>query len=256
MDAQKLQEIIKSISSGNLAPENAFDLLKTLTYENLEFAKLDTHRKLRQGIPEVIFGPGKTATQISQIAKTLMMHHQLVVATKVDPIIATEVLSLSPECNYDNTARMLIWGTMPSIDNESMVSVVTAGTADLPIAEEAALYLTASGVLVNRVTDVGVAGIHRLFPHIESLNKSAAVIIVAGMDGALPSVIGGLIATPIIAVPTSVGYGASFQGIAALLTMLTSCAAGITVVNIDNGFGAAVATLRILHSARKQLESD
>lgn len=246
MDAQKLQQLLKAVSAGEVSSKQAFELLKTLTYDDLEFAKIDSYRAVRQGIPEVIFGPGKTAPQIVKIAETLLTNHKIVVATKVTAEVAEQVLSLIPDGRYEQTAKMLIFGTAPEPNTATTVSVVTAGTADLPVAEEAALYLVASGIKVNRVFDVGVAGIHRLFPHVQQLKESQAVIVVAGMDGALASVIGGLIASPIIAVPTSVGYGASFQGLSALLAMLSSCAAGLTVVNIDNGFGAAVAALRII----------
>lgn len=252
MDAQKLQDILKAVARGEISSENAFELLKTSTYDELEFAKIDSFRGIRQGIPEVIFGPGKTAPQIIKIAEGLLVHNRIVVATKISAEVADQVLSLLPEGRYEATSKMLIFGEFPPADKTKIVSVVTAGTADVPIAEEAALYLVASGITVNRVFDVGVAGIHRLFPHLETLNKSQAVIVVAGMDGALASVIGGLIAAPIIAVPTSVGYGASFQGISALLAMLSSCAAGLTVVNIDNGFGAAVGALRVLASNTAQ----
>ena len=252
MDARELEGLLKAVSAGELSCQHAFERLKTLTYTDLEFAKVDSFRSARQGFPEVIFGPGKTAPQIIKIAEALLAHQKIVIATKVEAAVAEQVLSLLPDGRYEPRARMLIFGDDKRSEKHSddsastsLVSVVTAGTADLPVAEEAALYLVASGCRVNQVFDVGVAGIHRLLPRVEEFNKSDAVIVVAGMDGALASVLGGLIAVPIIAVPTSVGYGASFQGLSALLAMLSSCAAGLTVVNIDNGFGAAMAALRI-----------
>jgi NCAIR mutase (PurE)-related protein len=253
MDAKKLTELLQEVESGKVSSQVAFEKLKTFTYDELNFAKVDSYRASRQGIPEVIFGPGKTADQITEIAMKLMEHHDVVVATKVEHSVAQTVLASMSEgrAHYEKTARMLIFGTAPEPDAgkaASLVSVVTAGTSDLPVAEEAALYLIASGVPVNRIFDVGVAGIHRLFPHVEKLNKSRVVIVIAGMDGALASVIGGLVSTPVIAVPTSVGYGASFEGLSALLAMLSSCAAGLTTVNIDNGFGAAMAAIRIINS--------
>ena len=250
MDAQKLSNLLKGIEAGEVTSQAAFEQLKTLTYDDLDFAKVDSYRSIRQGIPEVIFGPGKTAEQIIEITKSLKQHHEIVVATKVASDVAKEVLNQIPEGRYNRTASMLLFGNEPASNRGTLVSVVTAGTSDLPVAEEAALYLVASGTTVNRIFDVGVAGIHRLFPHLEKLNQSQVVIVVAGMDGALASVIGGLIAAPIIAVPTSVGYGASFHGVSALLSMLTSCAAGLTTVNIDNGFGAAVAAIRIINSTK------
>src|SRR6185369_9419383 len=174
-------------------------------------------------------------------------NHDLIVATRLDSELAQELLKALPGASYFEQARMFVWGDLPDIkDDGATVAIVTAGTADLPVAEEAAMFLAASGIATQRFFDVGVAGIHRLFDKLPDLQKCDVTIVVAGMDGALPSVVAGLLPGPVIAVPTSVGYGASFQGIAALLTMLNSCASGITVVNIDNGFGAAMAAARIL----------
>jgi NCAIR mutase (PurE)-related protein len=247
MNLDELASIVQQVSSGQITWEEAYGKLRVLSYEDLEFAKVDCHRSLRQAVPEVIFGIGKTAPQIFKIAESLLKHNKVVVVTKVDSNVAEQVLSLLPTGQYHEQARMITWGDFPEPEPRATVSVVTAGTADLPIAEECALYLVASGVCVNRVADVGVAGIHRLFSHLDSIKRSQAVIVIAGMEGALASVVGGLVSVPVIAVPTSIGYGASFQGLSALLTMLTSCAAGLTVVNIDNGFGAAMAALRILN---------
>jgi hypothetical protein len=247
MDRTKLQRILAAVACGELCWQDAFDQLKALPYEELGFAKIDSHRALRQGFPEVIFCPGKTPEQIARIAAQMKANHDLVLATRSDAAQAGAVLSELEGAVYDQASRIIIVGTMPDPDlSLPPVAVVSAGTADLPIAEEAAVVLTAHGVPVRRLYDVGVAGIHRLLNNMDTFRHVAATIVVAGMDGALPSVIGGVVEGPVIAVPTSVGYGASFQGLAALLTMLNSCAAGLTVVNIDNGFGAAMAALRIV----------
>ncbi|HEY9867677.1 MAG TPA: nickel pincer cofactor biosynthesis protein LarB [Candidatus Obscuribacterales bacterium] len=247
MDRTKLQAILAAVASGELSWQDAFDQLKALPYEELGFAKIDSHRALRQGFPEVIFCPGKTPEQIANIARQMKASHHLALATRADATQAQSVLSELEGAVYDQASRIIIVGTLPDPD-ESLppVAVVSAGTADLPIAEEAAVVLTAHRIPVRRLYDVGVAGIHRLFDNMDTFKKVAATIVVAGMDGALPSVIGGIVEGPVIAVPTSVGYGASFHGLAALLTMLNSCAAGLTVVNIDNGFGAAMAAVRIV----------
>ena len=247
MDRNRLLEILTRVAERTLSTDDALGQLRDLPYQELEFAKIDSHRALRQGIPEVIFCPGKTAEQIFQIASELKANHDVILATRAEPALAQSVLSLSPAASYQAEARMIVWGQPPAPrEGAAAVAVVAAGTADLPVAEEAAVMLTASAVPVSRLYDVGVAGIHRLLGNMETLRAAAATIVVAGMDGALPSVVGGLLSGPVIAVPTSVGYGASFEGLAALLTMLNSCAAGICVMNIDNGFGAAVAALRIL----------
>lgn len=234
------------VSEGNIAPDEALSLLRDLPYEDLGFAKVDLHRTLRQGLPEVIFCPGKTPDQIAEIAARLRQHHDVILASRATPTQAREVLGRTQDCVYHELGQMIVFGSLPAPD-ESLpgVNIVTAGTADLPVAEEAAIVLQAAGVPVTRISDVGVAGIHRLFAQLPQLQKAVTTIVIAGMDGALPSVVAGLVEGPVIAVPTSVGYGASFNGIAPLLSMLNSCAAGLTVVNIDNGFGAAMAAMRI-----------
>jgi NCAIR mutase (PurE)-related protein len=247
MDKHKLQHLLQSVASGEVAPSAAYERIKDLPYQELGFATLDSHRGVRQGLPEVVFCPGKTPQQISQIMRRLFAHHDLVLATRAEPHVAEKVGDDLPEVQYFEQSRMLVLGTLPDAD-ESMpsVNVISAGTADVPVAEEAAMVLQAAGVGVMRTYDVGVAGIHRLLDRLPELRLNAASIVVAGMDGVLPSVVAGLLPGPVIAVPTSIGYGANFQGIAPLLTMLNSCAAGLTVVNIDNGFGAGVAAFRIL----------
>jgi len=247
LDKDNVIELLTALSQRKVSVDEAYSELQDLPFKDLEFARLDTHRSIRQGLPEVIYCPGKTDKQITAIAKTLTDNHNIIVGTKCGAELASRIKKAMPAVQYYPEGKILLWGQMPKkakLDFE--VTVITAGTADLPIAEEASLYLQATGVSVKRLNDVGIAGLHRLISHLPDLKTSSVCIVVAGMDGALPGVVGGLLAIPVIAVPTSVGYGASFAGIAALLTMLNSCAAGVTVVNIDNGFGAAVAALRIM----------
>lgn len=251
MDKDKLLRILQSVSSGDTAPVDAFERLKTLPYEDLGFAKIDMHRCIRQGMPEVIYSPGKTSGQIAQIAKQLMQHHSPVLASRANADQANDIIAQmqGQPVIYHELARMLVFGAMPTVNKAlPTVAILTAGTADLPVAEEAALVIESQGVPCLRINDVGVAGIHRLLDKVESLQSAAVTVVVAGMDGALPSVVAGLLAGPVIGVPTSIGYGAGMHGIAPLLTMLNSCAAGLTVVNIDNGFGGAVAALRLINS--------
>ncbi|MFN8656348.1 MAG: nickel pincer cofactor biosynthesis protein LarB [Candidatus Obscuribacterales bacterium] len=247
MDAERLAAILNAVARGEATVEAAMEQLKSLPFENLGFANIDLHRTLRQGMPEVIFCPGKQIEQIIAIANQLRKHHALVIATRADQEVAERILELDQAAEYDASARVLYWGTIPGADPQlPTVAVVTAGTADLPVADEAAFVLSTLRVPVVRLNDVGVAGIHRLLNQFDRIRHAQVTIVVAGMDGALPSVVAGMAAGPVIAVPTSVGYGAAFEGLAALLTMLNSCAAGVTVVNIDNGFGAAVAAHRLI----------
>lgn len=249
MELKRLHDMLNAVANGSISVDDALSQLQSLPFEDVGFAKVDLHRNLRQGLPEVIFCPGKQVEQILAIASTLLQHHPLVLATRADPATAAKIVELDPRVEYITSARILYWGAIPAVyPSLPTVAVVTAGTADLPAADEAAFVLSSLAVPVVRVNDVGVAGIHRLLSTLAPIRNAAAVIVVAGMDGALPSVVAGLVAGPVIAVPTSVGYGAAFEGLAALLTMLNSCAAGVTVVNIDNGFGAAVAAHRLLHS--------
>jgi NCAIR mutase (PurE)-related protein len=226
--------------------------LSSLSFEPVEslgFATIDHHRALRQGFPEIIYGAGKTPDQIREIALRIVSRGDGVLVTRIEQDAALALRESIPDVDLNAVARTAyVPGREPAPRGAGTVAVVTAGTSDLPVAEEAAVTLAALGNCVARITDVGVAGIHRVLAKREEIMSASVVIVVAGMDGALPSVIGGLVRGPVIAVPTSVGYGASFQGLAALLTMLNSCAAGVTVVNIDNGFGAAVAASRITHA--------
>jgi NCAIR mutase (PurE)-related protein len=241
------RDLLEQVASGKLAPEKALDALAFQPTETLDFATIDHHRALRQGFPEVIFGEGKTDDQIVSIAQRMVERGDGVLATRVSESAARAVQSALPGAEHNALGRTIyVRGSSGPGLRKGTVLIVTAGTSDLPVAEEAAVTAGAAGCQVARLTDVGVAGIHRILSKRTELTEAAVVIVVAGMDGALPSVIGGLVRVPVIAVPTSVGYGASFQGVAALLTMLNSCASGITVVNIDNGFGAAMAAARIL----------
>jgi NCAIR mutase (PurE)-related protein len=251
MDMQRLQAILNAVAQGDLSVDHAMERLKGLPFEDAGFAKADLHRDLRQGMPEVIYCPGKQIEQIIAIANMLRAQHELVIATRAEKQVAASIQQLDAAAEYDQSAGIIYWGELPSPDVAlPTVAIVTAGTADLPVADEAAFMLSALRIPLLRINDVGVAGLHRLLASFPLLRTADLCIVVAGMDGALPSVVAGLFAGPVIAVPTSVGYGAAFDGLAALLTMLNSCAAGVTVVNIDNGFGAAVAAHRLLMSRR------
>ena len=247
MDRERILSLLTALSEGKVTASQVYEELKQLPFKDLQFARLDSHRSLRQGAPEVIYCPGKTVEQIMTIARRLKEGHKIVVGTRADQQVGLEIEESMPDSKYYRQAKMLIWGDLPISPAESpRVGIITAGTADGSVAEEAHLYLAASAVATEQINDVGVAGLHRLLHVLDILRRCEVLIVIAGMDGVLPSVIGGLVEAPVIAVPTSVGYGASFEGIAALLTMLNSCAAGLTVVNIDNGFGAAAAALRVL----------
>ncbi|MFI5396119.1 MAG: nickel pincer cofactor biosynthesis protein LarB [Candidatus Binatia bacterium] len=242
MDPTRLKELLAQVGAGTVSADEALDVLRSLPFEDLGFAKVDHHRQLRTGFPEVIFGSGKTAEQIVEIARRLKDNAQNVLITRLAPAEAGQVQQAFPDLTYSAHARV---GTLihaqPEIIGRGLILVVAAGTSDVPVAEEAALTAELMGNDVERVYDVGISGIHRLFAHHDKLRAAAVLVVVAGMEGALPSVVAGLVDRPVIAVPTSIGYGASFGGLAALLAMLNSCAAGVTVVNIDNGFGAGVA---------------
>jgi len=242
MDRARLHDLLTRVQSGALDIDAALALLKTLPFEDLGFARVDHHRALRKGFPEVILAQGKTARQIAEIAQRLVACGQHALITRLDEPKAQEVRATLPELRYYPDGRLGALGEPPVPPaGQGLILVISAGTADLPVAEEAAVTAELLGNRVDRLYDVGVAGLHRLLASVEKLHAAAVLIVVAGMEGALPSVVGGLVDRPVIAVPTSVGYGASFNGLAALLAMLNSCAPGITVVNIDNGFGAAAA---------------
>ncbi|MGF1567476.1 MAG: nickel pincer cofactor biosynthesis protein LarB [Nodosilinea sp.] len=248
-----LRTLLDAVAQGQLSPDTAFDQLKYLDFEPIDdFAKVDHHRTLRTGFPEVIWGPGKTVDQIVQIMRSLRQRNPVVMATRIEPQVYEQVRQQIPEALYYEMAR--ICALVPlhlEPQHRGLIGVLTAGTADLPVAEEAAITAELSGFQVKRLWDVGVAGLHRLLTHRQLIRNVDVLIVVAGMEGALPSVVAGLADCPIVAVPTSIGYGASFNGLSALLTMLNSCATGIGVVNIDNGFGAAMLAGQILRTAAR-----
>ncbi len=251
MTPDDLRELLSRVQAGTLAPDDALSALATLPFADLGFAKVDHHRALRQGLPEVIFGQGKTASQVAAIAKEMIAAGENVLVTRLAEDDAAAVAAEVPELRYHALSRTASALVKPVTPRSGLppVLVVTAGTSDQPVAEEALETLRLAGVPAERLFDVGVSGLQRLLARLKMLRSAGVLIVVAGMEGALPSVVGGLVAVPVIAVPTSVGYGTALSGFTALFGMLTSCASGVTVVNIDNGFGAAVAAIRMLHAA-------
>ncbi len=250
---EALRTLLNAVSQGQISPDAALDQLKYLDFEPVDdFAKVDHHRTLRTGFPEVIWGPGKTVPQIVQIMRSLHQRNPVVMATRIEPEVFTQIRQQIATATYYDMAR--ICALVPpnwAAYHPGTIGVLTAGTADLPVAEEAATTAELSGFAVKRLWDVGVAGLHRLLHHRHLIRNMDVLIVVAGMEGALPSVVAGLADCPVVAVPTSIGYGASFNGLSALLTMLNSCATGIGVVNIDNGFGAAVLAGQILRTGAR-----
>lgn len=243
----EIRKILESVQLGEMSVDDALLMIKDEPFEDMGFAKVDLHRKVRQGSPEVIYGAGKTADQIISIVDMMLEHGQTpVLITRIDKDKADK-LAEKHEFYYNELARIAIIGDTPEPDGIGRIVIATGGTSDIPVAEEAALTAECLGNEVERLYDVGVAGIHRLLANREHLMSASVVIAVAGMEGALASVVGGLVDCPVIAVPTSVGYGASFNGLSALLSMLNSCASGVAVVNIDNGFGAGFMASRINH---------
>jgi NCAIR mutase (PurE)-related protein len=242
MDQQELLKILESVQSGALSPAKAIERLKHLPFEDLGFAKLDHHRALRQGFAETVLGKGKTPAQVAEIVRAMLRkkdaRHNILV-TRADAKVFAAVKRVARSAKFHSLSGVITIERKHEISGKGTILVVSAGTSDIPVAEEAVLTAQMMGNRVEHLYDVGVAGIHRLLEHREDLARARVIICVAGMEGALPSVVGGLVAVPVIAVPTSVGYGASFGGVAALLGMLNSCASNVTVVNIDNGFGAA-----------------
>lgn len=246
MDSKRLTELLEALRSGELSVEAGVERLRNLDFEDAGVAQIDHHRALRQGVPEVILGEAKTAEQIVTIMARMVTHGDNILVTRVDREKAEVLSNHHPGGEYEPLARTFSLCQRPAEDlGRGTVLVVCAGTSDLPVAREAAVTARMFNNRVEELVDVGVAGIHRLLAKTTALREASVIIVVAGMEGALPSVVGGLVDVPVIAVPTSVGYGAAFGGIAALLGMLNSCAGGVTVVNIDNGFGAAFAATRI-----------
>lgn len=250
MDRDRLRSILAEVANGSRTIDAALADLRDLPYEDVGEAIIDHHRSFRTGVPEVVYGASKTPQQIATIVDRMMARDGRAIVTRASPEAVEAVRVNHPEAHYYEVARLIAAGEFPTPTPDPFVAVVSAGTSDLPVAEEAALTVELLGTRVERVYDVGVAGVHRLLDKRELLWKASAVIAVAGMEGALATVVGGLVDCPTIAVPTSVGYGASFNGVAALLAMLNSCAPGVSVVNIDNGFGAGVCAHLIVRGLR------
>jgi hypothetical protein len=238
MDRDRIRQLLEDVSVGRTSVDSALRALKSLPYEDLGYAKIDTHRDLRCGFPEVIFCKGKTIEQITGIVTAFPHEDKFLMATKAERDVYETIRKVRSDTIYYEVAKIVLVGQPKPKRTEKMILVVSAGTSDIPVAEEAAVVAEVTGNRVDREYDIGVAGVHRLFENKEKLFKANVIVVVAGMDGALVSIVGGMVSCPIIAVPTSVGYGASFGGLAALLSMLNSCAPGVAVVNIDNGFGA------------------
>ncbi len=254
VDERTLARLLDDVAAGTTPVADAVEALRLLPYETVTDARVDHHRELRTGHPEAIYGPGKTVAQIREIAAALASRaNGAVLLTRATPEQAAAAIDAVPGARYHEQARLVVVKAADRVI-DATVAVVAAGTSDLPVAEEAAISVEAAGARVERITDVGVAGVHRVLEHRAALEATDCVIVVAGMEGALPSVVAGLISKPIVAVPTSVGYGASFEGLSALLTMLASCAPGVAVVNIDNGFGAAQVAHRIVRSGLRAAE--
>jgi NCAIR mutase (PurE)-related protein len=252
LDPRDLDTLLRAVREGRVSPEEAAERLKTLPFENLGFATVDHHRALRRGFGEVIFGAGKTPEQIAAIVDRIASRGQNVLITRTTAEVGERLLRgrAPDQVRFHDAARAVTVIQAPAEALAGRVAVICAGTSDVPVAEEAALTAEFHGATVERIYDVGVAGLHRLLDRAAAIRQATVVIVAAGMEGALPSVVGGLVEAPVIAVPTSIGYGASFQGLAALLAMLNTCASGVAVVNIDNGFGAGYMACAILRASR------
>jgi NCAIR mutase (PurE)-related protein len=242
-----LKDVLNQVQAGSLTPEKAYQKLKDLPYQDLQFAKIDHHRELRRGFPEIIYGQGKTETHIIKIASEILKKGSNLLITRVEQQVYKKLKNDFPKICYNPQARTIHFKQQPPPEGKGKIMIITAGTSDIPVAEEAYITCDILGNKAEKLIDVGVAGIHRLLGEYQKIREARVIITVAGMEGALPSVIAGITDVPVIAVPTSVGYGASFNGLAALLTMLNSCAGGIGVVNIDNGFGAGFLASLINH---------
>lgn len=245
MNATELKEILTSIKEGSIEIEEAMERLRNFPYTDLGFARIDNHRELRTGYPEIVYCAGKTNEQVKAIFEVMSATENNIIGTRAPAAMYEYLAPWFPEAQYYDTARIISIRKKPITPPPTSIAIITAGTSDIPVAEEAAVTAELLGNEVIRIYDAGVAGIHRLVDKLPEIRKCKVSVVIAGMEGALASVIGGLVNMPVIAVPTSVGYGASFEGISALLAMLTSCAAGVTVVNIDNGFGAGFSASRI-----------
>jgi len=252
MERKKIEELLRAVAAGEVDVAEALERLRRLPYEDLGFARIDTHRSLRAGFPEVILCQGKTAEQVAAIAARMAESGATVLATRADEAVYEAVREKCPTATYNREARAIVVPGEAAPERRGRVLVLSAGTADIPVAEEAAVVAEVAGCQVERVYDVGVAGIHRVLDKLDLIHKADCIVVAAGMEGALASVVAGLGGGPVVAVPTSVGYGASFAGIAPLLTMLNSCAGGVVVVNIDNGFGAGYAAALIARRAEAE----
>jgi NCAIR mutase (PurE)-related protein len=250
MNESRLRALLAEVAGGTTKPEAALEVLRTLPFTEAAATMVDTHRAIRLGMPEVVYAKHKTTEQVSEALAALVKAHGHALATSVSTDAAAVLSSSFKDSSYDAISRLFRIGRMTAQEESGPVAVVCAGTSDISVAEEAAQTIEFAGHSVQRVYDVGVAGLHRLLSKLELLRQSRVIIAIAGMEGALPSVVGGLVAQPVIAVPTSVGYGANFGGLSALLAMLNSCSSGIGIVNIDNGFGAAMLALRILQGTK------
>jgi NCAIR mutase (PurE)-related protein len=249
-----LRELLDGVREGRLSVDESVRRLRDLAFEDLGFANVDHHRRLRRGFPEVVFAPGKTTEQTLRIVERLIAGEGPVLVTRAEPDVAAALLGAHPGGVHNELGRTVLW-RRPSDPGTAGILVVSAGTSDIPVAEEAVVTAEAFGNRVERLYDVGVAGLHRLLGRGDALRRARVIVVVAGMDGALPSVVGGLVDAPVIAVPTSTGYGASFGGVSALLAMLNSCSSGVTVVNIDNGFGAGYAAAVLMRSIASEVDA-
>ena len=248
MNQDNLNKVLSQVANGSLSVKDAENRFKHLSFENIDFAQIDHHRSLRKGFPEVIFGQGKTSEQIIEIMEKMIINEDIILVTRLEKEKAQKITSVFQKADYFKDAKLLwLKKNEPKITGTGKILVISAGTSDIPVAKEAFLTAQAMGNDVQSIFDVGVAGIHRLFAHQEQIMNAAVIIVVAGMEGALPSVVAGMIKAPVIAVPTSIGYGTSFGGMTALLGMLNSCSSNIAVVNIDNGFGAGFMASSINH---------
>lgn len=251
MDREKIRELLENVKAGKTGIDEALRALKSFPYKDLGYAKIDTHRDLRRGFPEVILCRGKTIEQIEKIVESLSPETDFIMATKADKAAYEAIRKVKNDAVYYETAHIVLIGKARKKKSTKTILVITAGTSDIPIAEEAVVTAEIMGNAVDRVYDIGVAGVHRLFDNSEKLFDANVIVVVAGMEGALASIIGGMVDSPVIAVPTSVGYGSSFEGLAALLSMLNCCAPGVVTVNIDNGFGAGYFASFINHMGEK-----
>jgi pyridinium-3,5-biscarboxylic acid mononucleotide synthase len=251
MDREKIRELLENVKAGKTGIDEALRALRSFPYKDLGYAKIDTHRDLRRGFPEVILCRGKTIEQIEKIVESLSSETDFIMATKADKAAYEAIRKVKNDAVYYETAHIVLIGKARKKKSTKTILVITAGTSDIPIAEEAVVTAEIMGNAVDRVYDIGVAGVHRLFDNSEKLFDANVIVVVAGMEGALASIIGGMVDSPVIAVPTSVGYGSSFEGLAALLSMLNCCAPGVVTVNIDNGFGAGYFASFINHMGEK-----